>query len=79
MELTEFCSACPCPQCKRQENLQRYLLFLWRNSLPACVDVFLAPDCVHGERRCGQADPTAIPEPGYKLLERWTVKITPSG
>ncbi|CAG0917090.1 unnamed protein product [Notodromas monacha] len=64
--------------CMRHENLQRYLLFLWKNNLPACVEVFLAPGCLHGEWKCSQVDAYAAPEQGYKMLEQWTIKISPA-
>ena len=49
------------------------MYLLWRNNIPMSVEVLLCPPCRHGQSRAAAVD--ATPEPGYLLLEQWTVHM----
>ncbi|XP_043198980.1 protein FAM214A-like isoform X2 [Amphibalanus amphitrite] len=59
--------------CQRESELRRYMYLLWRNNIPMSVEVLLCPPCCHGRSRAAAVD--ATPEPGYLLLEQWTVHM----
>ncbi|XP_071098538.1 atos homolog protein A-like [Haliotis cracherodii] len=65
-------------ECRRACELEEQLDLLWRNNIPACIDILLYPDCVHGHREAQVlevADHTGQAMDDYLLLERWTFKF----
>ncbi|XP_067653536.1 atos homolog protein A-like [Haliotis asinina] len=65
-------------ECRRACELEEQLDLLWRNNIPACIDILLYPDCVHGHREAQVlevADQTGQAMDDYLLLERWTFQF----
>lgn len=56
------------------------VMLLWRNNIPAMIEVMLLPDCCYSDEG-PSADGTDISDPAIKqdalLLERWTLQPVP--
>ena len=60
-------------QCQEYEQVQSQVLNLWKNNIPVCVEVYLAPECSCEDNEFLQDSPSY--STGRLLLEQWYLNV----
>ncbi|XP_021346738.1 protein FAM214A-like, partial [Mizuhopecten yessoensis] len=63
-------------QCRKTDLQKKHMFMLSKNMIPMRIDVFLMPNCDHGQlETCTVVGPIAASQEEMTLLERWDVQI----
>ncbi|XP_060072703.1 atos homolog protein A-like isoform X2 [Ylistrum balloti] len=63
-------------QCRKTDLQKKHMYMLSKNMIPMRIDVFLMPNCDHGQlEACTVVGPITASQEDMTLLERWDVQI----